>query len=370
MNYDQILLPCWGDPTITKTTAELANLISYADSGGHFFATHYSYLWLVGNGEFNGVAQWNPNYYNPYPTVVTWTLNVSTTVPPRPPAPYAGTFVKWLNYVGALSNFGATVPANPQVSITNPRHDANAVAGASVDWIDGTDPVNNNPLVEHFTFNTPVAANTQCGHAIFSDFHVADIANGPNTNGQVFPNECTTTFTPQEKILEFMIWDLSSCVGPPNPPTCTPVNCAQQNIGCGPAGDGCGNALDCGPCTPPLTCGGGGVPGQCGAPDSGTCTPRGCAQQNIGCGPAGDGCGSKIDCGPCTPPFTCGGGGVAFQCGAMEGGSCTPLTCADLKLSCGPAGDGCGNELDCGQCTAPATCGGGGVPGVCGGTTK
>jgi hypothetical protein len=418
MNYDQILLPCWGNPNTPKTAAELANLISYADSGGHFFATHYSYLWLVGNGEFNNVAQWHPDYYNPYPTVVTWTLNVSTAVPPQPPAPYAGTFAKWLNYVGALSNSGATLPPNPQVSITNPRHDADAVAGGSVDWIDGTDPVNNNALVQHFTFNTPVGASTQCGHAIFSDFHVADIASAPN--GVVFPAECTTTFTAQEKVLEFMVWDLSSCVGPPTPPTCTPRNCAQQNIGCGPAGDGCGNpldcgpcappltcggggvpgqcgmpdagcpprtcaqqnigcgpagdgcgkAIDCGPCTPPLTCGGGGVPGQCGAPDAGMCTPRTCAQQNIGCGPAGDGCGMAIDCGPCAPPFTCGGGGVPFQCGAMESGSCTPLTCMALNLSCGPAGDGCGNALDCGQCTSPSTCGGGGVPGQCGGTTK
>ena len=32
MNYDQIMLPCWGSPE-TKTEAELANLIAYADSG-------------------------------------------------------------------------------------------------------------------------------------------------------------------------------------------------------------------------------------------------------------------------------------------------------------------------------------------------
>jgi hypothetical protein len=374
MNYDQILLPCWGNRSVVKTAAELANLITYADSGGHFFATHYSYNWLVNNGEFNNVAQWNPDFNNPMETnpvaTTTWTLNVSTAVPPDPPAPYTETFAKWLNFVGALSNSGATVPANPQVVITSPRHDADAVAAGSVDWIDGTDPTYSNSLVEHFTFNTPVGARPPCGHAIFSDFHVANIANGTDANGQVFPNECTTDFSAQEKVLEFMIWDLSSCVGPPTPPSCKPRTCAQQSIGCGPAGDGCGNPLDCGPCTPPLTCGGGGVPGQCGAPDGGTCKPQTCPQQNIGCGPAGDGCGNRIDCGPCTPPFTCGGGGVPFQCGAMESGSCMPLTCADLNLSCGPAGDGCGNALDCGTCTPPATCGGGGVPGQCGGTTK
>ncbi len=358
MNYDQILLPCWGNPTVTKTAAELANLVAYADSGGHFFSTHYSDRWLIGNGEFNSVAQWAPDFDNP--GAVTWTLQVSTLAPPSPPAAHGGAFAQWLNLVGALANAGPALPANPAVLITNPRHDANAVANGSVDWIDGVDQRpnsrtfdgGNSPLVEHFTFNTPVASAATCGHAIFSDFHVAGIANGLNTNGQAFPAECTTTFTPQEKILEYMIFDLASCAGPPPTPSCTPRTCAQQTIACGPAGDGCGNLLDCGTCTPPLTCGGGGVPGQCGAIDGGVCAPETCAQQSIGCGPAGDGCGNLLDCGTCTPPLTCGGGGVPGQCGAIDGGSCTPRTCAQLGVICGPAGDGCGNLLDCGSCVA------------------
>jgi hypothetical protein len=35
-------------------------------------------------------------------------------------------------------------------------------------------------------------------------------------------------------------------------------------------------------------------------------------------------------------------------------------------LNCGQVGDGCGNVLNCGTCTAPDTCGGGGVANVCG----
>jgi hypothetical protein len=369
MNYDQIMLPCWGSP-ITKTPAELANLITYSDSGGHFFATHYSYSWLVNNGEFDNVAQWVPNFDNPQN--VTWTLNVSTVVPPSPPAPRSETFAKWLNLVGALSNSAATVPANPQLRIAEPRHDATAVANGSVDWIDGLDQRpngqgfqgNGTPLVEHFTFNTPVGATSQCGHDIFSDFHVLN--SGGGTNGQTFPDECNTAFSPQEKILEFMIWDLASCVPPPPSPSCTPRTCAQLNIGCGPAGNGCGGSIDCGMCPAGQQCGGGGVFGQCvPVPDGSTCQAQTCTQQGVGCGPAGNGCGASIDCGPCTPPQTCGGGGVAGQCG---GTGCTPQTCAQQNFACGPAGDGCGNPLDCGSCPAGQTCGGGGVPGQCGGS--
>jgi hypothetical protein len=352
MNYDQVMLPCWGGPAV-KTGTELSNLISYADNGGHFFATHYSYSWLVNNGEFNGVAHWHPDYNNP--GNVNWTQNVSTAVPPSPPAAHGGAFAKWLNLVGALSNGANPLPAQPHVSINNPRHDADFVVGQTLDWIDGTDPNHHNAMVEHFTFNTPVAGG-QCGHAIFSDFHVSQIAGGAgSTKGLTFPNECTTTFSAQEKILEYMIFDLASCAGPLKP-TCNPVTCQQQNITCGPAGDGCGGQLNCGACTAPLTCGGGGVAGQCGAPDGGSCQPSTCQQQNLACGQAGDGCGNVLNCGTCTGPATCVGG----QCVAPDAGSgCQPSTCQQQSLACGQAGDGCGNVLDCGACTGSAICVGG-----------
>jgi hypothetical protein len=45
---------------------------------------------------------------------------------------------------------------------------------------------------------------------------------------------------------------------------------------------------------------------------------------------------------------------------------CPPQSCAAQGLDCGLAGDGCGNQIDCGSCTLPQTCGGAGVPGACG----
>jgi hypothetical protein len=44
---------------------------------------------------------------------------------------------------------------------------------------------------------------------------------------------------------------------------------------------------------------------------------------------------------------------------------CTPKSCA-VGHDCGVIPDGCGGTLDCGDCTTPDTCGGGGTPGVCG----
>src|SRR5262249_13317778 len=146
--------------------------------------------------------------------------------------------------------------------------------------------------------------NQQCGRVLFDDFHVEDA----QTSGLTFPAECSTgPMTPQEKVLEFMIFDLGSCVTPDMPPpACTPRTCAQQNIECGPAGDGWRGTLQCGSCPAGQTCGGGGTPSACGGMP---CAARSCAAQGIMCGPAGDGCGGQLDCGHCPAGQTCGGGG-------------------------------------------------------------
>src|SRR5581483_308808 len=39
-NYDQLFFPCWGFRA-NKTNQQQTNLISYTDSGGRAFATHY-----------------------------------------------------------------------------------------------------------------------------------------------------------------------------------------------------------------------------------------------------------------------------------------------------------------------------------------
>jgi len=69
-------------------------------------------------------------------------------------------------------------------------------------------------------------------------------------------------------MLEYMIFDLASCVvvPPPPQPQCTSSTCAAEGFNCGPAGDGCGNLLNCGSCSAPQTCGGGGQRGVCGNP--------------------------------------------------------------------------------------------------------
>jgi hypothetical protein len=362
-SYDVLLFPCQGGrgnySARNGWPNTYTNMANYAAAGGRFFTTHFHYDLLEPNPAFSGTANWNLDngtwgnlYSDPQ-----WTADINLGFA------RAVTLAQWLNQPIV---YGGTYG---QIPVGVVRNDYSSVNAPALNWLTAAGGGNGGPpqgVPEHYTFDTPFNQSPTCGRVVYSDFHVESEQTNTGYKGVTFPMECPTGgMTPQEKLLEFMLFDLTSCT---SPPTCQPLTCANFPAGtCGPQGDGCGGVTaDCGTCTPPQTCGGGGTPGMCGYPDGGTCTPKTCMQQNINCGPAGDGCGNEIMCGTCTPPATCGGGGVPGQCGYPDGGACSPKTCAEQNINCGPAGDGCGNEIMCGTCTPPQTCGGGGVPGQCG----
>jgi hypothetical protein len=75
----------------------------------------------------------------------------------------------------------------------------------------------------YFSFDTPVNAAAPpdggppayCGRAVFSDLHVAGDPSTQDDSQVAPPGSCSTgDLSPQEKALEFMLFDLSSCVIP------------------------------------------------------------------------------------------------------------------------------------------------------------
>ena len=120
-----------------------------------------------------------------------------------------------------------------------------------------------------------------------------------------------------------------------------PITCISLAATCGSAGDGCGNPHPVRHLPLPETCGGGGAPSVCGdhavqAED--VHRPRRRMR------PAGDGCGNVIQCGNCTlpadvrrrrQPEPVRRGGVRRRCRRAR--SCTPKTCQELRRQLRPA---------------------------------
>ena len=226
MPYDILLLSCEGGETYK---ANPANLESYLNNGGRAFGSHFHYAWFSGpltsNQAYSAPSDWGNNLAtwtagggqsNQANGVIVQTLNGST-------APFAKgqALFQWLGMNGAL---GAAVGAPPnELPIQAPRY--NAVVGAgntpSQPWIN--DDTTKNTM--YFSFDTPVnappgpdgGAPNYCGRAVLSDLHVAGSVLDPaGAGGQGgMASTCNQgPLSPQEMALEFMLFDLSSCVIP------------------------------------------------------------------------------------------------------------------------------------------------------------
>ncbi|HEY1817826.1 MAG TPA: hypothetical protein VGG74_36040 [Kofleriaceae bacterium] len=322
--YDMVLFECVGEQD-QKSLTNQDNVINYANAGGRVYATHYSYVWLT-NGTTKSVSSNTAPV--PFSQTATWDVNQSsndstTGTVDQTLQGDAGTqtrriaFANWLKQVGATATVG-------QITVDVVRQDFDAVNSAAGTmsgtpaqlWMTASAGY---PL--HYTFDTPINYSSppaqQCGRVLFSDFHVSDASVNSGTD---YPKECEPStdkkgqnpMTAQEKTLEFMLFDLASCVGTQTV-SCTPKTCADFGYTCGESGDGCDDnmVLQCGTCGTNQTC----VNGAC---ETGTmCTPLTCLDVGAQCGIIGDGCGSTVNCGDCPMGQVCGGNGQANQCGGV-----------------------------------------------------
>jgi hypothetical protein len=380
--YDGVVLTCTGesDSTGSPYANYTDDMQSFGDNGGKIFASHWHHSWL-----HKGPSPWN--------TVATFTDGNAGT---GTVTEYVNTSIqKGQDLAAWLQNARGNTGTLGQLDVTG---SASTVGGPLTS---GTSLVtkgqDNTGAIQYADFLMPPDKTDKCGRFVLSDMHVTGGSNDSTGNGSSnnrcvgggndgktcrrgsdcsggscvqqngFPDNCdsTATLSDQEKVLAYMIFDLTSCVSnDPPPKTCTKKTCADYPNVCGVQSDGCdGFTAFCNPCTKPGdSCGAGGNPGVCGqiACTPGTCPAGTCSDTGVP-----DGCGGLAQCQPCDTAngFTCGGGGTANKCGKP---SCTPLKCGDPGvIECGKTGDGCGGTLDC-TCPSGKVCGLGGVPNKCG----
>ena len=210
MKYDIVMLSCEGRETLNMAQNVL---FDYAKAGGRVFASHYHYAWF-NSGPFGGsnLATWKAGgndlgNIDAKPVTTTWA---------GAPFQRGLDFAAWLQNVGALTNDELPIVAAKQNS------DVTATNTPSQPWLAADQASGANGWSQDFTFDTPlgVPAAMQCGRVAYSDMHVAGATNdyqggGPGGhNGQkITPTGCVMgDLSPQEKALEFILFDLSSCV--------------------------------------------------------------------------------------------------------------------------------------------------------------
>jgi len=200
--YDVLMLPCQGTPTGNIVSGalgsqELANFAAFANAGGRVYSSHYSYVWMDNPASpFYGVANWDPGLAS----ITSGTATVDTSFT-------AGqTLQTWLQEVGATTTPG-------QMALNTLKVDTKGVIAPTQSWLALNDTTYNNPVMQ-LVFDTPIGAPNQCGRVLFNEYHVE---NGASSPSQSFPTECAAgAMTPQEKLLEYMLFELTSEGGQPS----------------------------------------------------------------------------------------------------------------------------------------------------------
>jgi hypothetical protein len=201
--YDIVILSCEGDllPNEKPVAARQA-LYDYESVGGRVFASHWHRYWFSDGPP-------------PVPTVGTWRDNAD------PPTSIVGTIDTSFPKGQALSDWLVNVGASTtpgQLTILDARDNVQAVNGAiAQQWITiqapGPRMTAAHTAIEFLSYNAPlmVPDAQQCGRAVFNDLHVS--STGRDMPGQPFPSGCELRdLTAQEKAVEFLLFDLSSCV--------------------------------------------------------------------------------------------------------------------------------------------------------------
>jgi hypothetical protein len=208
MKYDVVLLSCEGKETENMNQQALHD---YASLGGRVFASHFHYAWFnTGPYAMEDLATWTPESQD--------LGDISGTI--------VTTFPKGMALKSWLTNTNALV--NGELPIREARHNADVspMQDASQPWILASSSSRAPGATQYFSFNTPTEQAKMpdgkvCGRVVFSDLHVGAASN--DSNSMSVPESCRNQdLSPQEKALEFMLFDLSACVIPDDVPPAPP----------------------------------------------------------------------------------------------------------------------------------------------------
>jgi hypothetical protein len=207
--YDVVILSCEGNryETPGKPATAKQALVDYVNAGGRLFASHWHEVWFSSQGTATP---------SPFPAIGSWIY------PEREMSqPSTGTidtsFPKGQAFRDWMSNVGAS-PTPGQLTIYDARMNIQGVTpGKAQQWITAPERTGGGTAVEYLSFNAPVGApdDQLCGRVVYSDLHVSagGAAGQRDPRNAAWPTACRSgDLSAQEKALEFLLFDLSSCI--------------------------------------------------------------------------------------------------------------------------------------------------------------
>jgi hypothetical protein len=261
MKYDIVFDACECSPFdrggAGSTDIGYKNFLAYLNAGGRAFTTHYFYNFYASPTQCGGGLGYGNTCegQGPLPTVGMWEGNqgiapASSTECPGASSTDGGysysafeclnidtdipkgvAFAQWYQDNNSKLKVGGNEKYG-YVGLTDTRTDMGQLlaslvtAGTATPWLYAGDLKTPHYDGYYFSFNTPVGTNpmTQCGRAIFSDVH---LDSSPGYGGTSFPSYCpmdpnSNSHAPNELALEFLFFDLSSCVQNDNTMPITP----------------------------------------------------------------------------------------------------------------------------------------------------
>ncbi len=223
--YDIVFNACEGAPNSRIPPSKAVEnpytaMDSYLNAGGRLFATHFYVNWFTASvtPDLQSAAHWNLNLGGSGGSGVYEADDIDQTFPK------GQAYAQWLQNIGATATLGNITlnDTRDDVESLEPTSCSTATATCySTQWI--YHPGDNHP--RYVSFNTPVNvqanAASQCGRAVLSDVHVS----GTMSQTYTFPAECATadpTYATNEKALEFLFFDLASCIQDDSQPQTQP----------------------------------------------------------------------------------------------------------------------------------------------------
>lgn len=211
--YNIIFINCTAntfESELKKATVR-QNLTSYVNAGGRLYVTDWSYDWIEQVSAFSPFIDFEPGASGNQPEPQNKAamgadgLKVQATIKDSQMAGWLGLFP------GAIKGGRSLIEhfLIDWVIIHKLNTESKLWVEGNVKSRPGASPAISGvrPLTVTFNFKN-------CGKILFSSYHT----EGRENEGlfpKAFPGYCGTAFSPQDRILEYLIFDIANCIKPP-----------------------------------------------------------------------------------------------------------------------------------------------------------